>query len=103
MNFLSSLLCYRTAYLARTGGMVGSVGINITVTYYLPGSSLPPNEVALDCNGDVTIAAGSRSTSVVVRIAENGFIKLGAAFKAELRDSCQITEWRYRTLYILWS
>ena len=64
--------------------MVGSVGINITVTYHLPGSSIPSNEVTLDYNGDVTIAAGSRSTSVVVRIADNGFIKPGAAFKAEL-------------------
>ena len=70
--------------ITRTGGMVGSVGINITVTYHLPGSSFPSNEVALDYNGDVTIAAGSRSTSLVVRIADNGFIKLGAAFKAEL-------------------
>ena len=70
--------------ITRTGGMVGNVGINITVTYHLPGSSLPSNEVTLDYNGDVTIAAGSRSTVVVVRIADNGFIKLGAAFKAEL-------------------
>ena len=70
--------------ITRTGGMVGSVGINITVTYHLPGSSIPSNEVALDYNGDVTIAAGSRSTSLLVRIADNGFIKLGAAFKAEL-------------------
>ena len=70
--------------ITRTGGMVGGVGINITVTYHLPGSSIPSNEVTLDYNGDVTIAAGSRSTSVVVRIADNGFIKLGAAFEAEL-------------------
>ena len=64
--------------------MVGSVRINITVTYHLPGSSIPSNEVALDYSGDVTIAAGSRSTVVVVRIADNGFLKLGAAFKAKL-------------------
>ena len=69
--------------ITRTGGMVGSVRINITVTYHLPGSSIPSNEVALDYSGDVTIAAGS---FVVVRIADNGFLKLGELIAVRLQS-----------------
>ena len=64
--------------------MVGDVAINISVTYHLPGSSIPSNEVALTYPGEVTMVAGSKSTSVTVQIANDRFIKLGAAFKAEL-------------------
>lgn len=64
--------------------MIGKVAVNISVAYQLPGSSSPSNEVMLTYPSVVTIAAGSRSASVAVQITNNGFIKLGAAFKAEL-------------------
>ena len=64
--------------------MIGKVAINISVVYQLPGSSSPSNEVTLTYPSVVAIAAGSSSASVAVQIANNGFIKLGAAFKAEL-------------------
>ena len=63
---------------------MGVVSVNISVMYYLPGSSSPSNEVTLTFPRVVRISAGSRSASVIVEIENNGFIKLGAAFKAEL-------------------
>ena len=70
--------------ITRTGSVIGKVAVNISVAYQLPGSSSPSNEVMLTYPSVVTIAAGSRSASVAVQITNNGFIKLGAAFKAEL-------------------
>ena len=70
--------------ITRKGGVIGKVVINISVVYQLPGSSSPSNEVMLTYPSVVTIDAGSRSASVAVQITNNGFIKLGAAFKAEL-------------------
>ena len=65
--------------------MVGDVAINISVVYQVPGNSSPSSDVTLTYSRDVTIAAGSRNASVTVLIANNGFIKFGAAFKAELK------------------
>ena len=66
------------------GGLVGDVTVNFTVVYILPGTSSPSNEVAFTYPPAVLISAGSSSISVAVEIADDGFIKLGASFKAEL-------------------
>ena len=66
------------------GGLVGDVTVNLTVVYILPGTNSPSNEVALTYPPAVLIAAGLNSISVSVEIADDGFIKLGASFKAEL-------------------
>lgn len=65
--------------------MIGDVTINISVVYQVPRNDSPSSDVTLTYPRDVTIAAGSRNASVTVLIANNGFIKLGAAFKAELK------------------
>ena len=70
--------------ITRMGGLVGDVTVNLTVVYILPGTNNPSNEVALTYPPAVSIAAGLNSISVVVEIADDGFIKLGASFKAEL-------------------
>lgn len=70
--------------ITRMGGFVGVVAVNLTVVYILPGTNSPSNEVGLTYPPAVAIAAGSSSISVAVQIADDGFIKLGAAFKAEL-------------------
>lgn len=70
--------------ITRMGGFVGDVAVNLTVVYILPGTNSPSNEVVLTYPPAVSIAAGSSSISVAVQIADDGFIKLGAAFKAEL-------------------
>ena len=70
--------------ITRMGGLFGDVTVNLTVVYILPGTNSPSNEVGLTYSPTVSIAAGSSSISVVVEIAHDGFIKLGAAFKAEL-------------------
>ena len=73
--------------ITRTGGLIGDVSINVSVVYQLPGSNSPSNEVTLINPHVVTnIADGSKSALVEVEIANNGFISLGAAFKAELTD-----------------
>lgn len=73
--------------ITRTGGLVGDVAVNVSVVYHLPGSNSPSNEVML-INPHVVknIADGSKSALVEVEIANNGFISLGAAFKAELTN-----------------
>ena len=70
--------------ITRMGGLVGDVAVNLTVVYILPGTSSPSNEVSLTYPPVVSIAAGSSSIAVAVEIADDGFIKLGASFKAEL-------------------
>ena len=66
------------------GGLVGDVTVNLTVVYILPGTNSASNEVGLTYPSAVSIAAGSGSIAVAVEIADDGFIKLGASFKAEL-------------------
>ena len=70
--------------ITRMGGLVGDVTVNLTVVYILPGTSNPSNEVALTYPPAISTAAGFSSVSVAVEIADDGFIKLGASFKAEL-------------------
>lgn len=66
--------------ITRIGGLVGDVAVNVSVGYILPGSSSSSN----DEEQEVTLTAGSSSVSVTAQIANDQFIKLGAAFKAEL-------------------
>lgn len=66
------------------GGLVGNVAVNLSVVYILPGSNIPSNEVSLTYPDVVSIDAGSSSSLVTVQIPNDAFIKLGAAFKAEL-------------------
>ncbi|PFX17387.1 G-protein coupled receptor 98 [Stylophora pistillata] len=66
--------------ITRIGGLVGDVAVNVSVGYILPGSSSSSN----DKEQEVTLTAGSSSVSVTGQIANDQFIKLGAAFKAEL-------------------
>lgn len=70
--------------VTRMGGLVGDVAVNLSVIYILPGSSSPSNEVGLTYQDVVSIAADASSISVTVQIANDGFIKLGSTFKAEL-------------------
>lgn len=70
--------------ITRMGGLVGDVAVNLSVVYMLPGSSSPSNEVGLTYPDVVSIAAGVGSAPVTVQIANDGFIKLGSTFKAEL-------------------
>ena len=66
--------------ITRTGGLVGDVAVNLSVSYILPGGSSSSNEE----QQEVTLLAGSSSIPVTMQIANDQFIKLGAAFKAEL-------------------
>lgn len=70
--------------ITRMGGLVGDVTVNLTVVYILPGTHSPSNEVGLTYPPAVSIAAGSSSISMAVEVADDGFIKLGASFKAKL-------------------
>ena len=70
--------------ITRIGGLVGDVAVNLSVVYILPGSNSPSNEVGLTYPSVVSITASTRSVTVTVQIANDGFIKLGSTFKAEL-------------------
>ncbi len=70
--------------ITRMGGLVGEVAVNLSVVYTLPGSNSPSNEVGLTYPDVISIAAGASSIPVTVQIANDGFIKLGSTFKAEL-------------------
>lgn len=65
-------------------GLLGNIAVNISVTYHLPGSISSSSEVSLTYPREVSIRAGVGSVSVTVEIANDGFIKLGASFRAEL-------------------
>ena len=64
--------------------MVGNIAVDINVTYHLPGSTSSSSEVSLTYPRVVAIRAGVGNVSVTVEIANDGFIKLGASFRAEL-------------------
>ncbi|XP_068693739.1 adhesion G-protein coupled receptor V1-like isoform X3 [Montipora foliosa] len=70
--------------ITRAGGLVGNIAVNISVMYQLPGSNSPSNEISLTYPPEVAIGTGVESVLVTVDIGNNGFIKLGASFKAEL-------------------
>ena len=64
--------------------MVGNIAVDINVTYHLPGSTSSSGEVSLTYPREVAIRAGVGIVSVTVEIANDGFIKFGASFRAEL-------------------
>ncbi|XP_015763361.1 PREDICTED: G-protein coupled receptor 98-like [Acropora digitifera] len=70
--------------ITRTVGLVGNIAVDINVTYHLPGSISSSGEVSLTYPREVAIRAGVGNVSVTVEIANDGFIKFGASFRAEL-------------------
>ena len=64
--------------------MVGNIAVDISVTYHLPGSTSSSGEVSLTYPREVAISSGVGNVSVTVEIANDGFIKFGASFRAEL-------------------
>ena len=70
--------------ITRTVSLVGNIAVDINVTYHLPGSTSSSGEVSLTYPREVFMRAGTGNVSVTVDISNDGFIKLGASFRAEL-------------------
>ncbi|KAK3711287.1 hypothetical protein QZH41_015002 [Actinostola sp. cb2023] len=73
--------------LTRNGGTLRSISVNNTVEYYLPKSNVPSNSLGFAPNGEVTFTAGQVNKTITVTIPDDGFIKLGSAFKVLLNKA----------------
>ena len=71
----------------RTGGALASVTVNYTVTYVLPGSSVPSNDVIFSYPGFITIANASFNSTIEIEISESSFLRSDAAFLVTLNSA----------------
>ena len=63
---------------------MASVRVNYTVSYLLPGSSIPSNDVTFTFPGFIVIANGSTNSTIEVAISESSFLRSDGAFLVTL-------------------